>query len=98
LWFDAFLCYSQSETFTTRFKNMTTMCQTIQNSTRQPGTGKTHLATALGISACQRGKNVKFYRVSKRNDGGKKTAAEASASGALRRKVLAERQAAENQT
>jgi len=26
-----------------------------------PGTGKTHLATALGFSACQRGQNVRFY-------------------------------------
>ena len=25
------------------------------------GTGKTHLATALGLIACQRGKNVKFF-------------------------------------
>ncbi len=30
---------------------------------RFPGTGKTHLATALGISACQRGKRVRFCRV-----------------------------------
>ena len=30
----------------------------------QPGTGKTHLATALGIKACQRGKKVRFFRVS----------------------------------
>ena len=30
----------------------------------QPGTGKTHLATALGIQACQSGKKVRFYRVS----------------------------------
>ena len=28
-----------------------------------PGTGKTHLATALGIAACGRGKKVRFYRV-----------------------------------
>ena len=28
-----------------------------------PGTGKTHLATALGIEACHRGKKVRFYRV-----------------------------------
>lgn len=28
-----------------------------------PGTGKTHLATALGIAACQRGKRVRFCRV-----------------------------------
>lgn len=28
------------------------------------GTGKTHLATALGVSACQRGKKVRFYQVS----------------------------------
>jgi DNA replication protein DnaC len=28
-----------------------------------PGTGKTHLATALGIEACGRGKKVRFYRV-----------------------------------
>jgi DNA replication protein DnaC len=27
------------------------------------GTGKTHLATALGIAACQRGHKVRFYRV-----------------------------------
>jgi DNA replication protein DnaC len=25
------------------------------------GTGKTHLATALGLTACQQGKNVRFY-------------------------------------
>jgi len=30
----------------------------------QPGTGKTHLATALGIKACQSGKKVRFFRVS----------------------------------
>ena len=30
----------------------------------QPGTGKTHLATALGVKACQSGRKVKFYRVS----------------------------------
>lgn len=29
-----------------------------------PGTGKTHLATALGVVACGRGKKVRFYRVS----------------------------------
>lgn len=28
-----------------------------------PGTGKTHLATALGMEACRRGKKVRFYRV-----------------------------------
>jgi DNA replication protein DnaC len=28
-----------------------------------PGTGKTHLATALGIAACQHGKRVRFWRV-----------------------------------
>jgi DNA replication protein DnaC len=28
-----------------------------------PGTGKTHLATALGIAACQQGKRVRFCRV-----------------------------------
>ena len=28
-----------------------------------PGTGKTHLATALGIEACGRGKKVRFWRV-----------------------------------
>ena len=27
------------------------------------GTGKTHIATALGIAACGQGKRVKFYRV-----------------------------------
>jgi DNA replication protein DnaC len=27
------------------------------------GTGKTHIATALGIAACQQGKKVRFYRV-----------------------------------
>jgi DNA replication protein DnaC len=26
------------------------------------GTGKTHLATAIGVEACNQGKNVKFYR------------------------------------
>jgi DNA replication protein DnaC len=30
----------------------------------QPGTGKTHLATAFGIKACQQGKKVRFFRVS----------------------------------
>lgn len=29
----------------------------------QVGTGKTHLATALGIEACRRGKEVRFFRV-----------------------------------
>ena len=29
-----------------------------------PGTGKTHVATGLGAAACQRGKKVRFYRVS----------------------------------
>ena len=29
----------------------------------QPGTGKTHLATAFGIKACQMGKKVRFQRV-----------------------------------
>jgi DNA replication protein DnaC len=28
-----------------------------------PGTGKSHLATALGIEACGRGRKVRFYRV-----------------------------------
>ena len=28
-----------------------------------PGTGKTHLATALGVEACARGKKVRFWRV-----------------------------------
>lgn len=28
-----------------------------------PGTGKTHIATALGIEACGRGKKVRFWRV-----------------------------------
>ena len=28
-----------------------------------PGTGKTHLATALGIAACSQGKKVRFHRV-----------------------------------
>ncbi len=28
-----------------------------------PGTGKTHLAAALGVEACGRGKRVRFYRV-----------------------------------
>jgi DNA replication protein DnaC len=28
-----------------------------------PGTGKTHLATALGIEACGRGRKVRFWRV-----------------------------------
>ena len=28
-----------------------------------PGTGKTHLATALGIAACQHGKRTRFWRV-----------------------------------
>lgn len=29
----------------------------------QPGTGKTHIATAFGVKACQMGKKVRFYRV-----------------------------------
>ena len=29
-----------------------------------PGTGKSHLATALGVIACGRGKKVRFFRVS----------------------------------
>ena len=28
-----------------------------------PGSGKTHVATALGIEACERGKKVRFWRV-----------------------------------
>ncbi len=28
-----------------------------------PGTGKTHVATALAIEACHRGYQVRFYRV-----------------------------------
>ncbi len=28
-----------------------------------PGSGKTHIATALGIEACERGKKVRFWRV-----------------------------------
>jgi DNA replication protein DnaC len=28
-----------------------------------PGTGKTHVATALGMAACHRGRRVRFYRV-----------------------------------
>ena len=28
---------------------------------RQAGTGKTHLATALGFAACSQGKRVRFY-------------------------------------
>jgi len=28
------------------------------------GTGKTHLATALGVAACQKGKRVRFFRTS----------------------------------
>jgi DNA replication protein DnaC len=28
-----------------------------------PGTGETHLATALGVEACGRGKRVRFFRV-----------------------------------
>ncbi|HWB11456.1 MAG TPA: ATP-binding protein [Pirellulales bacterium] len=30
---------------------------------RNPGTGKTHLATALAIEACHRGYQVRFFRV-----------------------------------
>lgn len=26
------------------------------------GTGKTHLATAIGVEACKKGYNVKFFR------------------------------------
>lgn len=29
------------------------------------GTGKTHLASALGLEACQQGKNVRFFKTSK---------------------------------
>ncbi|WP_449443056.1 ATP-binding protein [Ureibacillus acetophenoni] len=29
-----------------------------------PGTGKTHLASALGRRACEQGYEVRFYRVS----------------------------------
>ncbi|MFD1608447.1 IS21-like element helper ATPase IstB [Oceanobacillus luteolus] len=32
--------------------------------TGSPGTGKTHLATAVGYKACEMGKEVRFYRVS----------------------------------
>ncbi|ARK23492.1 ATP-binding protein (plasmid) [Sporosarcina sp. P37] len=32
--------------------------------TGAPGTGKTHLATAIGYDACKRGLEVRFYRVS----------------------------------
>lgn len=28
------------------------------------GTGKTHLATAIGVNACNKGKKVKFYKIS----------------------------------
>jgi len=28
-----------------------------------PGTGKTHLATVLGVAACAQGKRVRFWRV-----------------------------------
>jgi DNA replication protein DnaC len=28
------------------------------------GTGKTHLATAIGVEACKKGYNVKFFRTS----------------------------------
>jgi DNA replication protein DnaC len=28
-----------------------------------PGTGKTHIATGIAVAACQRGKRVRFYRV-----------------------------------
>ncbi len=28
-----------------------------------PGPGKTHVATALGVAACARGKKVRFWRV-----------------------------------
>ena len=31
--------------------------------TVSPGTGKTHLATALAMEACARGKKVRFWRV-----------------------------------
>lgn len=30
-----------------------------------PGTGKTHLATALGLAACRQGKRVRFYTAAK---------------------------------
>jgi len=32
--------------------------------TGAPGTGKTHLATDLGLEACKKGLEVRFYRVS----------------------------------
>ena len=32
--------------------------------TGAPGTGKTHLATAIGYEACKKGLEVRFYRVS----------------------------------
>lgn len=43
-------------------------CQYIDNRESvillgNPGTGKTHLATVLGIAACQEGKKVRFWRV-----------------------------------
>jgi DNA replication protein DnaC len=28
---------------------------------RQPGTGETHVATALGLAACRQGKRVRLY-------------------------------------
>lgn len=31
----------------------------------KPGTGKTHLATALGVKACSQGKQVRFFKTSK---------------------------------
>jgi len=31
----------------------------------KPGTGKTHLATALGVKACGQGKQVRFFKTSK---------------------------------
>jgi DNA replication protein DnaC len=31
-----------------------------------PGTGKTHLATGLGVEACQQGRKVRFFRVTGR--------------------------------
>ena len=46
---------------------ITFCCFVLRSNHRRPsedsGTGKTHLATALGIAACGLGKKVRFYRV-----------------------------------
>jgi DNA replication protein DnaC len=47
-----------------------TRCEWIDNKMNvclvgSPGTGKTHLATALGLAACRKGKRVRFFSAAK---------------------------------